>query len=158
MSIREKFKRTGAFVIDLSIATMFTRVLVNGVIVLLSIIFENSGFSQSLTLNDAAALPVILALYVFILMLFIGIYVGYHRVCYRFIHNSLGRYFLGIHVVSTDNDHAVSLHTYLTREFYKISLTVCTIGVYSAYCAAQYYAFSHLPYHDKKMGTTLILV
>ncbi len=157
MSIKEKFKRTGAFIIDLSIAKMFTQVLVSGVMAFLSIAFKSGGVEKSVAFNDTLALPLLLALYVFILLLFIGIYVGYHWVCYRFVGNSLARYFLGMKVRSVEGDSELSLNHYLMREFYKICLTLCTIGLYAAYSAAQYYTFSRSPYHDKKMATTVTL-
>ncbi len=157
MSIKEKFRRTGAFVIDLSIAKMFTQVLVSGVMAFLSIAFKSSGLEKSLTFNDTMALPLLLTMYVFILILFIGIYVGYHWVCYRFVGNSLARYFLGLKVVAVTGAEQVSLQTYLTREFYKICLSLCTIGLYPLYAAAQYYSFSRLPYHDQKNAATVTL-
>ncbi len=158
MSIGEKFKRTGAFVIDLSIAKMFTQVLVGAVMAIMSVGVKSGGLVESLNLNDPAALPLLLALYVFILMLFIGIYVGYHWVCYRFLSNSLARYFLRLKVVALEDEtQPVTINTYLTREFYKICLSLCTLGIYPAYSAAQYYTFSRLPYHDKKMQATVTL-
>ncbi|SJL82476.1 RDD family protein [Vibrio palustris] len=150
MSVKEKFKRTGAFVIDFSIVKMFAQVLIGGVY------YAIMGFSSKhqtgglISLNSDAALPILLALSVLILVLFIGIYVGYHWVCYRFLGNSLARFFMRANVVSRVDGNPLDKRTYFEREFYKISLCVGTMGLYALYSGAQYYSTGNAPYHDNR--------
>ncbi|MGO1296018.1 MAG: RDD family protein [Vibrio sp.] len=150
MSVKEKFKRTGAFVIDFSIAKMFAQVLIGGVyyaIMGMSLRHPSTGL---LSLNSDAALPVLLALSVLLLILFIGIYLGYHWVCYRFLGNSLARFFMHVTVVSRVDGQPLDKRTYFEREFYKISLCIGTVGLYALYSGAQYYSAGHAPYHDNR--------
>ncbi|MBF8999618.1 MULTISPECIES: RDD family protein [Vibrio] len=154
MSVKEKFKRTGAFVIDFSIVKMFAQVLIGGVYyAIMGVSLRHPQASGLLSSYGEAALPILLAICVFILIIFIGMYLGYHWVCYRYLGNSLARFFMRVNVVSRADGKPVDKKTYFEREFYKIALCVCTIGIYALYSAAQLYAFERSPYHDNRYST-----
>ncbi|KAB1181837.1 RDD family protein [Photobacterium damselae] len=153
MNFALKYKRIGTFLIDLSIVQMF--VMVAQDLYLGIIAYISKGTGAKISLNDAMALPTLLALIIGIMMLFIGIYMGYHWLCFRLLGTSLSRYLLSVKVVSTDGK-TLTKERYLKREFNKIYLCVATLGLYALYSGAQFLAFSHLPWHDKKNHTTVV--
>ncbi|ELV7516114.1 RDD family protein [Photobacterium damselae] len=153
MNFALKYKRIGTFLIDLSIVQMF--VMVAQDLYLGIIAYISKGTGAKISLNDAMALPTLLALIIGIMMLFIGIYMGYQWVCFRLLGTSLSRYLLSVKVVSTDGK-TLTKERYLKREFNKIYLCVATLGLYALYSGAQFLAFSHLPWHDKKNHTTVV--
>lgn len=148
-----RYRRIGAFVIDLAIIRMFAQVGIQAYYSV--VVYLSKGANVSLSLNDSIALPTSLLNSVLVLLLFIGVYVGYHWVCYRFLGNSLSRYFLRLKVVTTD-DQLVSKSLYLKREFEKVVLCVATIGIYMFYSGAQFVAFGYAPYHDKRNHTKVV--
>lgn len=153
MNIGFKYRRVGSFIIDLTIVRMFAQVGISiyfGVIAYLS-----KGVGITLSTQSALALPILLLLSVVVLLVFIGIYVGYHWLCYKLLGNSLSRYLLRLKVISTDSE-AMTSSRYLKRELEKIVLCVATVGVYMFYSGAQFVAFSYLPYHDKRNNTTVV--
>jgi hypothetical protein len=144
MSIGDKFRRTGAFVIDLMIAKMFTQVVLSVLALLASNLWigQIKGFS----LNDDIALPILLAIVVFMLLIFIGVYLGYCAVCYKMINKSLGKYLLQ---VEGSGEMAQSdLSSYLSREKEKIVYFFATLGLYAAYSAIQFYMYNREPLHE----------
>ncbi|ARR49672.1 hypothetical protein ETN89_10915 [Photobacterium damselae subsp. damselae] len=153
MNFALKYKRIGTFLIDLSIVQMF--VMVAQDLYLGIIAYISKGTGAKISLNDAMALPTLLALIIGIMMLFIGIYMGYQWLCFRLLGTSLSRYLLSVKVVSTDGKTLIK-ERYLKREFNKIYLCVATLGLYALYSGAQFLAFSHLPWHDKKNHTTVV--
>ncbi|ENO8808421.1 TPA: RDD family protein [Photobacterium damselae] len=153
MNFALKYKRIGTFLIDLSIVQMF--VMVAQDLYLGIIAYISKGTGAKISLNDAMALPTLLALIIGIMMLFIGIYMGYQWLCFRLLGTSLSRYLLSVKVVSTDGK-TLTKERYLKREFNKIYLCVATLGLYALYSGAQFLAFSHLPWHDKKNYTTVV--
>ncbi|MCG3844610.1 RDD family protein [Photobacterium damselae] len=153
MNFALKYKRIGTFLIDLSIVQMF--VMVAQDLYLGIIAYISKGTGAKISLNDAMALPTLLALIIGIMMLFIGIYMGYQWLCFRLLGTSLSRYLLSVKVVSTDGK-TLTRERYLKREFNKIYLCVATLGLYALYSGAQFLAFSHLPWHDKKNHTTVV--
>ncbi|UKA26280.1 RDD family protein [Photobacterium damselae subsp. damselae] len=153
MNFALKYKRIGTFLIDLSIVQMF--VMVAQYLYLGIIAYISKGTGAKISLNDAMALPTLLALIIGIMMLFIGIYMGYQWLCFRLLGTSLSRYLLSVKVVSTDGK-TLTKERYLKREFNKIYLCVATLGLYALYSGAQFLAFSHLPWHDKKNHTTVV--
>lgn len=148
-----KYKRLGAFIIDLSIVQMFAQIVSD--IFLGSFSYLGKELGLKLSVNDAMALPVILTFYISILLIFIGIYVGYHWVCFRYVGNSLSRYFLGLRVVTLDGNLPTK-RIYLKREFEKAVLTIATIGAYPLYSAAQYFTHSKAPWHDNRNETKVV--
>ncbi|BAX53575.1 RDD family protein [Photobacterium damselae subsp. piscicida] len=146
MNFALKYKRIGTFLIDLSIVQMF--VMVAQDLYLGIIAYISKGTGAKISLNDAMALPTLLAL-------IIGIYMGYQWLCFRLLGTSLSRYLLSVKVVSTDGK-TLTKERYLKREFNKIYLCVATLGLYALYSGAQFLAFSHLPWHDKKNHTTVV--
>jgi hypothetical protein len=117
--------------------------------------YLSKGTGLSLSLNSTGSLPLLLLLSVIALLVFIGIYVGYHWVCYKLLGNSLSRYFLHLQVVSTDGE-PMTKRRYLKRELEKIVLCVATVGIYIFYSGAQFVTFGYLPYHDKHNNTQVI--
>ena len=153
MNFALKYKRIGTFLIDLSIVQIF--VMVAQDLYLGIIAYISKGTGAKISLNDAMALPTLLALIIGIMMLFIGIYMGYQWLCFRLLGTSLSRYLLSVKVVSTDGKTLIK-ERYLKREFNKIYLCVATLGLYALYSGAQFLAFSHLPWNDKKNHTTVV--
>lgn len=153
MNLGFKYRRVGSFIIDLAIVRMFAQIgieLYFGIVAYLS-----KGAGLSLSLNSSLTLPLLLLLSIVALLVFIGIYVGYHWVCYKLIGNSLSRYFLHLQVVSTDGE-PITKNRYLKRELEKIVLCVATLGIYIFYSGAQFVSFGYLPYHDKRNNTQVI--
>ncbi len=144
MSIGDKFRRTGAFVIDVMIAKMFTQVVVSVLTLLVSTIWR--GKDLGLSLNDDIALPVLLAVIVIMLLIFIGIYLGYCTVCYKLINKSLGKYLL--QVENSRGNVQMDLSSYLSREKEKIVYFCATLGLYAVYSAIQFYMFDREPLHE----------
>lgn len=144
MSIGDKFRRTGAFVIDLMIAKMFTQVALSVLAFLVSGLWSDKV--TGLSLNDDIALPVLLAAVVIMLLIFIGIYLGYCTVCYKMINKSLGKYLLQVEN-SRGNRH-LDLSSYLSREREKIVYFCATLGLYAVYSAIQFYVYDREPLHE----------
>lgn len=138
----EKFRRTGAFVIDVLIAKMFTQVFLSG-FAFLTYGFINRSTAK-LSLNDDAALPALLALIVLAMIAFIVTYIAYSLLCFRLIGRSLGKYLLSV----PELEHS-SLKTYGGKEFHKIFLTVASLGLYPVYSGLQLYMYNKPPYHEK---------
>ncbi|MGY0613836.1 hypothetical protein [Vibrio sp. FJH11] len=144
MSIGDKFRRTGAFVIDLMIAKMFTQVVLSVLALLASNLW--SGQVEGFSLNDDIALPVLLALVVIMLLTFIGIYLGYCTVCYKMINKSLGKYLL--QVENSRGIEQLDLSSYLSREKEKIVYFFASLGLYAVYSAIQLYMYDKEPLHE----------
>lgn len=124
MSIGDKFRRTGAFVVDLMIAKMFTQVVLSVLALLVSSLWSDKV--SGLSLNDDMALPVLLATVVIMLLTYIGIYLGYCAVCFKMINKSLGKYLLQV-----ENSRGIAqldLSSYLSREREKIVYFLATLG------------------------------
>ena len=153
MNIAFKYRRIGSFMIDLAIVRMFAQVGID--IYLGGVAYMSKGANVSLSPESALVLPLLLLLSVVVLLVFIGIYVGYHWVCYKLLGNSLSRYFLRLKVVSYDNSEITSA-CYLKRELEKIVLCVATVGMYMLYSGAQFISFGYSPYHDKRNRTLVI--
>lgn len=153
MSLALKYRRAGAFIIDMSIVQMFALVAKEVYLSIVSTVSHGIGFNFSL--NDNIALPVLLLWMIGMMLIVIGIYMGYHALCYKLLGNSLSRYFLSLkvesrHQVEFDRSH------YLKREFDKIFMTIATLGFYALYAGAQYIAHSNPPWHDKKYQTQVV--
>lgn len=153
MNIGFKYRRIGSFMIDLAIVRMFAQI---GIEVYFGIItFLGKGAGLSLSPESLLTLPILLLLSVIALLVFIGVYVGYHWLCYRLLGNSLSRYFLGLKVVSSYGE-PMTRKRYLKREFEKMVLCIATVGVYLFYSAAQFITFGYPPYHDKRNNTQVV--
>jgi hypothetical protein len=153
MNIGFKYRRIGSFLIDLAIVRMFAQI---GIDIYLGVVaYLSEGAGLSLSPQSWMALPILLLLSVVALLVFIGIYIGYHWLCYKLLGNSLSRYFLHLKVVSTDSREMTN-RRYLKRELEKIVLCIATVGVYMFYSGAQFVAFGYLPYHDKRNKTKVV--
>ncbi|MGL4861208.1 MAG: RDD family protein [Enterobacteriaceae bacterium] len=149
------WRRAGSFVIDVAVAQMFAQLLIK---LLAGVgLYVLSRYGGGFSLNSAFALPALLLLYVSQLLLFIAIFVGYHAICFRFLHNSMSRYFLHLKVISTSEDE-LTRSRYLKREFEKITLSLVTLGLYAFYSGAQFLTFGRPPWHDIRNQTQVISV
>ncbi|MEC6815770.1 RDD family protein [Photobacterium toruni] len=153
MSFKLKYRRIGTFMIDMAIVQMFA--MVGRDIYLGIIAYISNGTGATLSLNDTMALPALLLLFMGLMLLFIGVFMGYQWICYRLLGTSLSRYLLSVQVVATD-EQPLTKQRYLKREFNKIYLCVATLGLYPLYCGAQYLAFSNPPWHDRTNHTTVV--
>ncbi|WP_044362509.1 hypothetical protein [Vibrio fluvialis] len=146
MSIGDKFRRTGAFIIDAMVAKMFTQVVVTVLLAVVTGLFsEKTG---GLSLNDTMALPVLLLIVLLMLLVFIGIYLGFGAICFNLIGKSLGKYLL--RVDSGQWIKPKDLSTYLSREKEKIVFFCATLGLYAAYSAIQLYMYDVEPLHETR--------
>lgn len=150
MSLKYKYKRIGCFVIDLAIVQMFGTIARD--IYLGMVAYASQGSGLTLSFEDNIALPAILLMIIGIMLVTIGVYMGYHWLCYRLLGTSFSRYFLRLSVESA-NDQAMTKSRYLKREFQKIYLTIATLGLYALYSGVQFVSFGHAPWHDKKFET-----
>lgn len=153
MSFKHKYKRVGAFVIDMAIVQMFAMIARDIYLGVLS--YASQGTGVAFSFNDAVALPVLLMIIVGVMFITIGVYMGYHWLCYRLLKNSFSRYFLRLSVESTSDD-PMTESRYLKREFQKIYFSVATLGIYVLYNGAQFLAHNHKPWHDKKFSTQVV--
>lgn len=140
-----KFRRTGAFVIDLLIAKMFIQIVISVFLRLVTYIFSGNN-EGILSLNDPAALPVLMGFTLCTLLAFIGIYLGYSYICCRLIKRTLGKYLLSVDTPFTLGQCALS--DYMRIERKKITLCCATLGLYALYSVVQYYVFNKRPYHE----------
>ncbi|WP_305416419.1 RDD family protein [Photobacterium leiognathi] len=102
--------------IDMAIVQMFAMIAKD---IFLGVIgYITNGTGVTLSLNDTMALPVLLLLIIGIMALFIGVFMGYHWLCYRLLGTSLSRALLSVKVVSKD-DELLTKQRYLKREFDK---------------------------------------
>lgn len=147
MSIGDKFRRTGAFIIDLMIAKMFTQVVMSVLMLLVSGLFSEQ--TSGLSLNDDIALPILLLMVLGMLLVFIAIYLGYCAICYNLIGKSLGKYLL--RVDSGQATQQKDLSAYLSREKEKIVLFCVTLGMYAAYAGLQLYVYDAEPLHETRV-------
>ncbi len=99
MGFTLKYRRIGTFMIDMAIVQMFAMVGRN--IYLGVIAYISKGTGMTLSLNDSIALPALLLLFIGLMLLFIGVFIGYQWICYRLLGTSLSRYLLSVQVVST---------------------------------------------------------
>lgn len=153
MSFKHKYKRVGAFVIDMAIVQMFAMIVRD--IYLGVLAYASQGTGAHFSFNDAIALPVLLMIIIGVMFVTIGVYMAYHWISYRLLSNSFSRYFLRLSVEST-SDEPMTEARYLKREFQKIYFSVATLGLYILYNGAQFLAHSHPPWHDKKNSTTVV--
>lgn len=144
MSTGDKFRRTGAFVIDVMIAKMFTQVVLSVLALLVTGIFSDKV--GGLSLNDDLALPILLLIVLAMLLIFLGIYLGFCSISYKLIGKSLGKYLLRIDSGGERKD----LSAYIAREKQKIVLCIATLGIYAAYSAIQLYMFDREPLHARQ--------
>lgn len=83
MSFKHKYKRVGAFVIDMAIVQMFAMIARD--IYLGVLAYASQGTGVAFSFNDAVALPVLLMIIVGVMFITIGVYMGYHWLCYRLL-------------------------------------------------------------------------
>jgi len=153
MNFSFRYRRIGAFMIDLAIIKMFAQIIVDiyfGVVAYLG-----KGAGVSLSLHDSIALPMLLLLLITVMLVFIGTYVGYHWMCYKLLGNSLSRYFLRLKVEMTDGS-PMTASCYLKREFEKAVLCIATVGGYLFFSGAQFVAFGYPPLHEKRSNTMVV--
>lgn len=153
MNFGFKYRRVGAFMIDLAIVKMFAQVGIN--LYLGIIAYLGNGAPVQPSLNGSWALPLLLLLLISVMLVFIGIYLGYHWLCYRLLGNSLSRYFLRLKVASADGE-ALTASRYLKREFDKAVLSIATLGIYPFFSGAQFISYGYTPWHDKRNKTEVI--
>ncbi|MFV0575161.1 MAG: RDD family protein [Vibrio sp.] len=153
MSFGLKYKRVGTFVIDMAVVQMFAMIARD--IYLGVIAYVSQGTGVAFSFNDAIALPILLLIIIGVMFVTIGVYMGYHWLCYRLLKNSFSRYFLRLSVESV-NGEPMTQARYLKREFQKIYLCVATLGLYVFYNGAQFLAHGHPPWHDKKFSTQVV--
>lgn len=146
MNAGDKFRRTGAFIIDLMVAKMFTQAVMSVLMVVVAGVFADK--SGGMSLNDNMALPVLLLIILAILLIFIGIYLGFSTLCFNLIGKSLGKYLL--RVDSGQWIKPKDLSTYLSREKEKIVFFCATLGLYAAYSAIQLYMYDVEPVHETR--------
>lgn len=140
--IREKYARFASFMIDMLIMQMFAQILF---IYLLGPIIH-------LTFTNIVTDFVVV---IFYMLLFIVIGIIYQSICFRFIHNSLGKQLMRLQYYHTDGT-PLDLSTVIRREFLKYYLLYATVFVYGAYSLFRILMRSektYYPYHDKKMDT-----
>ncbi len=101
------------------------------------------------------ALPALLLLFIGLMLLLVGVFMGLSMDLSTLIRNVIISYLLSVQVVSTD-DKPLTKQRYLKREFNKIYLCVATLGLYPLYSGAQYLAFSNPPKHDRTNHTTVV--
>ena len=139
--------------IDLAIVQMFASIAGN--IYLGVIAYLSQGAGISVAFDSAIALPILLLIIVGVMLAVIGVFMGYHWLCYRLLENSLSRYFLGLSVQSITNE-PMTESRYLKREFQKSYLSVASLGLYALYSGVQYLTHTNPPWHDKKFSTTVV--
>lgn len=150
MNILFKYRRIGAFMIDLAIVQMFTQLAHNAFIFMLSFLTLKSHLS--LALSNTLALPILLFICIILLLIFIGLFVIYHWLCFQYLGVSLGKWMLGLTVMD-ENGSPLPLANYIKREYEKIIFFTSSLTFYGFYSIAQFISFSREPLHGRRSNS-----
>lgn len=150
MSILFKYCRIGAFMIDMSIVQMFTQLAHNAFIMIFKTLTLKSHLI--LPLSNNLALPVLLFICIVLFLIFTGLFVIYHLICFRCLGVSLGKWILGLKVMDK-NGYSLSLTSYTKREYEKVVLFTTSLTFYGLYSIAQFITFSREPLHGRRSNS-----
>lgn len=135
--MKTAFFRFGAFMIDMSIINMFSRILY------MYILAPYIHLTHNIFLNFVAGVTSIL------IIIFMGVL--YQYICFRLIHNSLGKELLRLRYVREDNK-PITVNQLLRREFLKYYMLYATILLYIPYGFYVTHVRQEQMYHEKKSG------
>ncbi len=136
------WRRLGASVIDMSVISMFSRLILSLFLPILALSFENlaQDFFKILVYQ----------------LLCITIAVGYNLICYKYFKYPLGKLLLSIKVFD-ENQRRVPSDRYLTREIYKYVYIYATLGLYIPYQFLFNVCRRKQTFHDKKAQTHIFM-
>ncbi|EGD2940136.1 RDD family protein [Salmonella enterica] len=152
MNILFKYCRIGAFMIDMAIVQMFTQLAHNVFIMILKLLALKRYLI--LPFSNNLALPLLLFICVILLLIFTGLFVIYHWICFRCLGVSLGKWILGLNVMDT-NGYSLSLTSYTKREYEKVALFTTSLTFYGLYSIAQFITFSREPLHGRRSNSVV---
>lgn len=132
------WRRIGAFVIDMSVISMITRILLPVLQPLFTLTGTNLGID-------------VIKLIAYLLFLIL-VAVAYNMLCYRFFKFTLGKLLLNIKVFNENGERA-SMKSYFIREWNKYFLIYATMGIYSLYQFITKVIKEKQTYHEKKSDT-----
>lgn len=132
------WRRTGAFVIDLSIISMFIRILYVVIAPFVTLTFTNA-------IED---------LFKILIYLYFCVMVSacYNVICYKYFKYPLGKLLMSIKVLG-DNEQRVSNKDYFIREFNKYIYIYATLGFYIPFEFIFKVARKKQTFHDKQAQT-----
>lgn len=136
------WRRTGAFVIDLSIISMLTQIIYVFIAPIVALTFSNIVVDF-----------VKVVLYLFICVM---ISVGYNVICYRYFKYPLGKLLMNVKVLDS-NGERISNKDYFIRESNKFVYIYATLGLYIPYQFFVKLTRKQESFHDKQVGTHVLI-
>lgn len=136
------WRRIGAYIIDLSIISMISRIILS----FISPIFLLTGTNLMLD---------IFKFYLF-LMAAVIIAVGYNVGCYHYFKFPLGKLLMSIKVYN-HRGRRVSTRDYAKREFNKFIYTYATLGLYVPYQFLRYAVKKEQTFHERQSNTYIYM-
>lgn len=135
-------RRIGAYVIDLSVISMFIQVMLLFV-----------GQFLVLTRNN-----ILIDLFMYFLYLFILVFVsvGYNMVCYRYFKYPLGKMLMRIQILD-EKQQRVSMKRYFIRECNKYVYMYATLFLYVPYQFFTKVVKDKQTFHDKQADTHIFM-
>lgn len=112
------WRRIGAFVIDMSIISMFTRIILSFIYPIFQLTVSNLGIDFIKSIGY--------------LLFLIFVAVLYNMICYRFFKFTLGKLLLSVKVLKENKERA-TMKQYFIREWNKFFLIYATVGIYVIY-------------------------
>ncbi len=136
------WRRLGASVIDMSVISMFSQMILRLVLPLLALSFEHlaEDFFKILVYQ----------------LICITIAVGYNVICYKYFKYPLGKLLLSIKVLDEDQ-RRVSTDRYIIRELYKYVFIYATLGLYMPYQFFVYVCRHKQTLHERKADTHIFM-
>ncbi len=136
------WRRIGAFVIDLSVISMFAKIFLYFSYPMLALTFNN----------------LIIDIFKIFLVLFIRVLVavGYNMICYKYTKLPLGKLLLNVQVLDENGDR-VSMDKYFVREWSKYIFIYSTIGFYIPYQFFKNVINNKQTLHDNKSNTHIYM-
>lgn len=132
------WRRIGAYVIDLSIISMFSQII----FYLIGSLFILTGTNLLLDVFKMFAFLITAVL----------IAVGYNVFCYNYFRFPLGKLMMGIKVLN-HRGRRVSTKDYALREFNKFIYTYATLGLYVPYQFIKYVWPKKQTFHERQSNT-----
>lgn len=136
------WRRVGAFVIDLSVISMF-----------IEIIFQVLAPIVALTYSNIVVDFFKIVLY-FVICIIIS--VGYNLICYKFFKYPLGKLLLNIKVLD-ENGNRIDTKTYFIREKTKYVYIYATLGLYIPFQFIMNIIKKEQSFHDKQANTHIFM-
>ncbi len=136
------WRRIGAFVIDLSVISMFLEIMYRFIAPIVTLTYSN-------ILVDLMRVILYLLVCVFVS-------VGYNLVCYRFFKFSLGKLLMNIKILDESGERVTQKRIFI-REFNKYIYIYATLGLYVPFQFIMNVVKKKQTFHDKQGDTHIFM-